>query len=301
MALAMVLGFATSALFAYRRKLTDEKSKPWPMAPLWGALLGLALWAAGTQLWGLNEVILNGNALLGTEQIWSKSLLGLALGLAVGLLVASHVRGPKHRWARRVRLFVLTGWLSLLLVAFVLYMLRTGVVDADAYPPREESPYLLPWPGGMTWICTQGNRAVISHRDAWSQYAYDFAMPIGSPVLAAREGIVTKVIDEYDGNSMDPDRPFNYVTILQPDGTYAEYVHIRHGGARVRKDERVRQGQLIAESGNVGFSTSPHLHFQVYVIDAQYRSIPVTFRDVTIRRGIPRMGLRYTSGNAALE
>jgi len=296
MALAMVLGLATCALFAHRRVQADPAARPWLMAIVWGILLGVGLWVAGSQLWGLNDAILNGDLSAGAERIREKSLLGLALGIAAGLLISLHVRRPKHQWARRLRLLAITDWLRLLAVALILYMVRTGVEDADAYPPREQSPYLLPWPGGVSCVCTQGNRAVISHRDEWSKYAYDFAMPIGSPVSAAREGVVSKVVDEYDGNGWD--KPANYVTILQDDGSFAEYAHIRRHGSFVQNGERVRQGQIIAESGNVGYSASPHLHFQVYVFHGTFRSVPVTFRDVTIRSGIPRMWLRYTSGNS---
>lgn len=64
--------------------------------------------------------------------------------------------------------------------------------------------------------------------------------------------------------------------------------------ARVQKGDVVAQGQVIAESGNVGYSTSPHLHFEVYDSSG---TIPISFRDVPIFRGIPRMWIRYTSGN----
>jgi hypothetical protein len=295
MALAMVLGLATSAYFAYRRRQADANAQSWLMMPVWGVILGAGLWAAGAALWGLNDFVLNSDLSLGTERIRDKSLLGLASGVGAGVLVALHVRRPKHRRARRIRLLVFTVWLTLLLVALVLYMLRTGVENADLYPPCEQSPYLLPWPGGETRTCMQGNRAIISHRGEWDKFAYDFAMPAGSPVSAAREGIVSAVVDNFDGNGLD--KPANFVTIRHSDGTMADYAHIRQHGSFVHVGERVQQGQVIAESGNVGFSTSPHLHFQVYVVDGDYRSIPITFRDVTIRSGIPRMWLRYTSGN----
>lgn len=299
MTLAIVLGLATSALFAYRRQQADPQSGPWFSAIVWGAILGAGLWVAGVQLWGFNDFFLNSNLLLGEDRIWSKSILGVALGIGLGLIVAAHVRQPKHRWARSVRRIVLAGWLVLLLTAFVLYMTRTGVENTDLYPLREQSPYLLPWPEGITRVCTQGNRAIISHRDPGELYAFDFAMPIGSPISAAREGVVISADDEHDGNGLE--KPANYIIIRHSDSSFAMYAHIRQFGSRVKKGEYVRQGQIIAESGNVGFSTSPHLHFHVYVLDAGWRSIPITFRDVTIRSGIPRMWLRYTSGNAVTE
>jgi hypothetical protein len=298
-ALAMVLGLAISALFAYFRRQSDAKSHAWLMAPVWGAMLGVGIWIVTAELWGLNDMVLNSDLSLGAERVRDKSLLGVALGIGAGIIVALHVRRPKHRWARRIRLLVLTCWLSLLMTAFVLYLVRTGVENADDYPSREQSPYLLPWPDGVTRTCMQGNRAIISHRDEWSKYAFDFAMPTGSPISAARDGVVYHVVDKFDGNGWD--KPANVLTIRHDDGTFADYGHIKQHGSLVHAGERVRQGQVVALSGNVGYSTSPHLHFQVYVWNGGFRSIPVTFRDVRIRSGIPRMWLRYTSGNAAPE
>src|SRR5262249_30845 len=93
----------------------------------------------------------------------------------------------------------------------------------------------------------------------------------------------------------------NGIQIRHADNSVASYWHIHQGGARVRKGQRVKQGDVIAESGNVGFSTSPHLHFSVYAGEwhsgAAHR---VGFRDVGYFGGIPRLGLRYTWGNKPL-
>lgn len=41
------------------------------------------------------------------------------------------------------------------------------------------------------------------------------------------------------------------------------YLHLKDESARVAQGDRVRAGQWIADSGNTGFSTGPHLHFVV--------------------------------------
>jgi murein DD-endopeptidase MepM/ murein hydrolase activator NlpD len=55
------------------------------------------------------------------------------------------------------------------------------------------------------------------------------------------------------------------ISVLQVDGTYAEYLHLRHGGTVVKPGDRVVAGQLIGYSGNTGWSSTPHIHFHVYV------------------------------------
>jgi murein DD-endopeptidase MepM/ murein hydrolase activator NlpD len=55
----------------------------------------------------------------------------------------------------------------------------------------------------------------------------------------------------------------NHVVLDLGDGVYAVLAHLRHGSLRVAKGQRVRAGQQVAECGNSGNSTEPHLHFQL--------------------------------------
>jgi murein DD-endopeptidase MepM/ murein hydrolase activator NlpD len=43
----------------------------------------------------------------------------------------------------------------------------------------------------------------------------------------------------------------------------SSYMHLRKGSISVRKGQKVVEGQAIAESGNTGASTGPHLHFEI--------------------------------------
>ncbi len=122
-------------------------------------------------------------------------------------------------------------------------------------------------------------------------------MPVGSDVCAARAGVIVTVVTEHEGNG--PRAPNNLIVVAHGDGTFGWYLHLRRDGSYVRLGERVRQGQRIGASGNVGRSASPHLHF--HVTDKDCRVMPVTFRDVSSGRGIPRTFRRYTSGNAPPE
>lgn len=181
---------------------------------------------------------------------------------------------------------------ALILALAAAYALLTGPRDLASYPPRESSPYRLPWSEGVERLCVQGNRAVVSHRGD-GEFAWDFAMPVGSEVRAARGGQVVRVVVSHDGNGTD--RPNNLIAIDHGDGTVGWYLHLVQGGSLVREGDRVRQGQPIARSGNVGRSMLPHLHF--HVRDGTGKTIPLSFRDVEEDRGVPRMFGRYVSGN----
>jgi murein DD-endopeptidase MepM/ murein hydrolase activator NlpD len=189
----------------------------------------------------------------------------------------------RHRWPRRLGLF-----LGAILIAS--YAIFTGPRHLDQYPPRERSPYRLPWKSGITRFCTQSNRGIVSHRGR-EEFAYDFWMPVGSAVCAARAGTVSRVEVRHDRRGLRA--PNNLIVINHGDGTTARYLHLKKGGTLVRPGDVVAQGQPIGLSGNVGRSLGPHLHFEV-INTTSRRSLPVSFADLPQHRGVPRMGFRYT-------
>lgn len=138
--------------------------------------------------------------------------------------------------------------------------------------------YLLPYRHGESYQVLQGYNGRFSHQN---ENSIDFRMPEGTPVHAARGGIVIFVKDDSNRGGPDPEyRPDgNYISILHDDGTFAEYVHLRFRGSRVKLGDRVRAGDHIAYSGNTGFSTTPHLHFVVKVpAYMRYDTTPTLFR-----------------------
>jgi murein DD-endopeptidase MepM/ murein hydrolase activator NlpD len=146
---------------------------------------------------------------------------------------------------------------------------------------RPDQPYRLPFALATGYRVSQAFPSGITHADASSIYAVDFAMPIGTGVYAARGGIVIQIADEYYAAGLDPDTDLaraNIVRVLHDDGTMSLYAHLNWNSIRVRPGQRVARGEYIADSGNTGFSTGPHLHFVVQRnAGGLIESVPVTF------------------------
>ena len=106
-------------------------------------------------------------------------------------------------------------------------------------------------------------------------------MPIGTDIVAARAGVVFAVASTNFRSGLNPeiDGPAaNVVRILHDDGTYAIYAHLNTNSIRVKPGDVVERGQYIADSGNTGFSSGPHLHFAVVRnVGLEVASVPVTF------------------------
>ncbi len=119
-------------------------------------------------------------------------------------------------------------------------------------------------------------------------------MPVGSPVSAARGGVVTDVVTNHDGHGWHA--PNNLIEISHGDGTFARYLHLQKDGGLVAVGDRVVQGQIIARSGHVGRSLAPHLHFEI--TNPLHLTIPTSFAEVSWQKGVPRIFFLYTSRNA---
>jgi murein DD-endopeptidase MepM/ murein hydrolase activator NlpD len=135
--------------------------------------------------------------------------------------------------------------------------------------------YRLPYRRGKTFSVLQGFHGAFSHRGS-NEFAVDFDCPVATPVLAARPGVVVASHDAAQGAGTTADfleyRRTNFVIVLHDDGTLGEYLHLAPSGVKVTPGQRVARGDELALSGNTGFSSTPHLHFQVMTAGDDGRS-----------------------------
>ena len=140
--------------------------------------------------------------------------------------------------------------------------------------------YRLPYSTGRSFKLIQGFHGGFSHTGD-DEYALDFGLPEGEPVLAARGGTVVSAVDVYSEGAPQPyyRNRVNCIMIKHDDNTIGEYDHFRHQGIMVREGQRVEAGELLGFAGRTGYATGPHLHFVVYrAVDGYKRqSFPVRF------------------------
>ncbi|TVP62073.1 MAG: LysM peptidoglycan-binding domain-containing protein [Leptolyngbya sp. LCM1.Bin17] len=138
--------------------------------------------------------------------------------------------------------------------------LPTGQTVSPSMPLLPSSGEFLPeaperfngyiWPTHGTFTSGYGWRWGRMHR------GIDVAGPVGTPIVAAASGVVERSGWNSGGYG-------NMVDIRHPDGSMTRYAHNNRN--LVRAGQEVRQGQQIAEMGSTGFSTGPHLHFEVHL------------------------------------
>lgn len=167
-----------------------------------------------------------------------------------------------------------------------------GDPNAAHHPSQ---PYRPPFKVGNTFRISQGFNGAYSHRDVQSKYAIDIAMPVGTPICAARDGIVMDIANDFFTGGIDREdyaQRANFIRILHDDGTMALYAHLALESIRIGIGYRVSEGEVIAESGNTGFSTGPHLHFTIQKNNGmQLVSIPFEIYDETKRAVTPVLNM----------
>lgn len=200
----------------------------------------------------------------GADVVFVRNDLYAPVEVALAFTGMSNVRGAPAQTIRRVlparsntRLALLTavsGGKPLVYTPMFQYSLGDPAGAAQGYR------YPFPWRGGPFRL-SQGANGDYSHFGPKNKYAMDIAMPVGTPIIAARAGVVVKTENSQNGRGTDPSG--NFVRILHDDGTMGVYLHLKQGSVIVREGQRVAVGSPLALSGNTGNSSGPHLHFVV--------------------------------------
>lgn len=135
----------------------------------------------------------------------------------------------------------------------------TGQMVSPDLPPLGSGDRYLPGNNqarGYIWPA----RGVLTSGYGWRwgrmHKGIDIAAPIGTPVVAAAEGVVS-----YAGWNSGG---YGYLVEIQhPDGSLTLYAH--NNRILVREGQSVSQGEQIAEMGSTGYSTGPHSHFEIHL------------------------------------
>ena len=160
----------------------------------------------------------------------------------------------------------------------------TPPISCGEFLPWQESGYVLPYTVGERYVVNQANCSGFGHSGFW-EFGYDFTMPIGTVVTAARDGIV---LHAQDGTEDGDRNGTNLITIQHDDGTVALYSHLTLNGVQVTIGQSVSAGDPIGLSGDTGNTGGlPHLHFSVHPCGAlpglpgmgDCPSEPVNFRN----------------------
>lgn len=99
-------------------------------------------------------------------------------------------------------------------------------------------------------------------RDGRRHKGVDFKTPVGTPVRATFDGVISRKNWNFNGNG-------NSVEIEESGGKRrtALFLHLSELPKSVQPGQRVRKGEVFASSGNSGHSFAPHLHYQLMLGD----------------------------------
>ncbi len=130
-------------------------------------------------------------------------------------------------------------------------------------PGTNLSPLVLSWPMTGARVTQPFGPSALVLEPSLGPYPHfhtgiDIAAPLGSPVLAAADGIVVAVAHTSVGYG-------NYVMIAHGGGVITLYAHLLE--TDVSLGDRVARGKKIGLEGSSGLSTGPHLHFEVRIND----------------------------------
>lgn len=118
------------------------------------------------------------------------------------------------------------------------------------------------------------------------EHAIDIAAPIGTKVKAVESGEIVSITENNNkyGASIEYADTVNYITIKHRNNEFSQYLHSKENSvSKYNLDigDYVSKGDVIAETGNSGFMTHPHLHFVIFKESTNefgYESIKINFK-----------------------
>ena len=137
---------------------------------------------------------------------------------------------------------------------------RGQCIQRAAFPTPSSAQYCLPYAENSAFLVTQ-SYCSLPARSHETRFAWDFAMPMGTEIRAAREGVVVELREHW----LDTDTQGgheNMVALRHADETLSLYIHLQHNGVLVEMGDTVPAGGLLGLGGSSG-TGFPHLHFMV--------------------------------------
>ena len=159
---------------------------------------------------------------------------------------------------------------------------------------EDRHQYRLPYAKTKAYEVAQSCNGSFSHKGV-NRHAIDFKMPEGTPIHAARDGIVVEMREDSNkgGSTKRFKEDANKIYVQHDDRTLALYYHLKQNGAEVEIGDTVKAGDLLGYSGNTGWSSGPHLHFEVTRGKADISgddSVSIAFRTQKGRIKCPKKG-----------
>jgi len=160
-----------------------------------------------------------------------------------------------HALRKFIKGFILIATIVIISLLIFFFYKTEVTINVDDYT------YNLPFGINSKYRVVQGYGGLFSHIHI---AALDFEMPEGTPIFAARDGILYMYKDDSNEGGPFPkyQKQANYIIIKHDDGSYGCYWHLKFKGVLIRSGH-IKKGQLIGYSGRTGFVMQPHLHFSV--------------------------------------
>lgn len=151
---------------------------------------------------------------------------------------------------------------------------REILATTDSY--LRDVPHFWPVENGLGVVTMEYGPNIHPFTGQWYLHkGFDIASPPGLPLVAAADGVVVE-------SAFDPGYG-NNVIIRHRYGFHTRYAHLHQ--VLVREGQRVSQGERIGTLGSSGFSSGPHLHFEVIIGNDVLDPAPFLMISNTFQRG----------------